>query len=167
MSMQYRFFCVPVTNAGDVETGMNDFLRTVQVITVHRDLICQDNRYYWAVAVEYSMGRERDRRKGEQGKRKIDYKEVLSPEDFALYVKLRDWRKETAAREAVPLYTVFMNEQLAAMVQNRVSTKAGLRSWNNASNCRATANHNNTPGNRNNNIGFRLAFSPAHQISGC
>ncbi len=51
MSMQYRFFCVPVTNAGDVELEMNDFLRTVQVITVHRDLICQENRYYWAVAV--------------------------------------------------------------------------------------------------------------------
>ncbi len=44
-----------------------------------------------------------------------------------MFVKLRDWRKETAVREAVPVYTVFMNEQLAAMVQNKVSTKAGLR----------------------------------------
>lgn len=127
MSMQYRFFCVPVTNAGDVELEMNDFLRTVQVITVHRDLIYQEDRYYWAVAVEYATSRDRDGRKGEQGRRKIDYKEVLSPEDFAVYVKLRDWRKETAVREAVPLYTVFMNEQLAAMVQNKVTTKAGLR----------------------------------------
>jgi superfamily II DNA helicase RecQ len=127
MSMQYRFFCVPVTNADGVETEMNDFLRTVQVITVHRDLISQENRYYWAIAVEYVTGRERDTRKGDQGKKKIDYKEVLAPQEFSVFAKLRDWRKETATREGVPLYTIFMNEQLAAMVQNKVSNKAGLR----------------------------------------
>ena len=57
-------------------------------------------------------------------KKKIEYKEVLSPEDFSIYAKLRDWRKETAAREAVQLYNVFMNEQMAVMVQKRVNSKA-------------------------------------------
>ena len=127
MSLQYRFFCVPVTCAEDVESDLNAFLKTVQVITLHRDLICQEDRFYWAIAVEYTTGRTQGARGGEPGKKKIDYKEVLSPEDFSIFVKLRDWRKEMAVREAVPLYTVFMNDQLAAMVQKKITTKAGLK----------------------------------------
>lgn len=127
MALQYRFFCVPVTNAEDVEADLNTFLRTVQVITLHRDLICQENRFYWAIAVEYAAGQDDKGGKGEPGRKKIDYKEVLTPADFAIFVKLREWRKETATREAVPLYTIFMNDQLAAMVQKKVSSKAGLK----------------------------------------
>ncbi len=81
MSLQYRFFCVPVTCAEEVESELNDFLKTVQVITLHRDMICQEARFYWAIAVEYATGRTRDARGGEPGKKKIDYKEVLSPEE--------------------------------------------------------------------------------------
>ncbi|TLU55447.1 MAG: hypothetical protein FDX02_03150 [Chlorobium sp.] len=34
-------------------------------------------------------------------------------------------------------------------------------SWNNtAGNCRSASRNNNTPDNRNNNIGFRLVFVP-------
>ena len=37
-------------------------------------------------------------------------------------------------------------------------------SWNNnARNCRAANRNRNNPGNRNNNLGFRLALSPAHR----
>ena len=69
---------------------------------------------------------EKDARLGELAKRKIDYKEELSPEDFAVFARLRDWRKETALKEAVQLYTIFMNEQLAAMVSKRAITKNAL-----------------------------------------
>jgi len=51
----------------------------------------------------------------------------LSPENFAIFAKLRDWRKETAAREAIQLYNVFMNDQLAVMVEKKIITKDGLR----------------------------------------
>jgi len=127
MSLQYRFFSIPITCAAEVEGELNTFLRGVQTITIHRELVCQENRFYWAIAVEYMVGNRKDVRKSELTKKKIDYKEVLSPEDFSIFAKLRDWRKETAGREAVQLYTVFMNDQLAAMVQKRVITKTGLR----------------------------------------
>ena len=127
MALQYKFFSIPVTCAEDMEHELNTFLRGIQTITINRELICQENRFYWAIAVEYSTGTKKDVRKSELVKKKIDYKEVLSPEDFSIFATLRDWRKETAGREAVQLYNVFMNEQLAAMVQKRVTTKAGLR----------------------------------------
>ncbi len=43
-----------------------------------------------------------------------------------MFSRLRNARKEIAQSEAVPVYTVFTNEQLARMVQGRVMTKAGL-----------------------------------------
>ena len=40
-------------------------------------------------------------------------------------------------------------------------------SWNNnARNCRVSNRNNNTPDNRNNNLGFRLAASPSRSIDG-
>ena len=48
---------------------------------------------------------------------KVDYREVLSPEQFAAFVKLRALRQAIAKDEAVPVYVIFTNEQLAAMVQ--------------------------------------------------
>jgi len=45
------------------------------------------------------------------------------------------------------------------MGSNRVN-RGG--SWNNnARNCRSANRNNNAPGNRNNNLGFRLALVPA------
>lgn len=47
----------------------------------------------------------------------VDYKEVLSPEDFVTFARLRDIRKELAKTEQVPAYAIFTNEQLAAIAK--------------------------------------------------
>ena len=57
----------------------------------------------------------------------MDYKEVLKPEEFEVFSRLREWRKAAAEKEGVPVYTVLTNEQLAQMVQKKVSTKAALK----------------------------------------
>ena len=36
----------------------------------------------------------------------MDYKEVLKPEEFEVFRRLRDWRKATADKEGVPVYVV-------------------------------------------------------------
>ncbi len=127
MTVQYKFFSIPVGYEADAEAELNNFLRTIRLITIHREFVCQETRAYWAIAVEYMTGDGKAGHKTTSGKKKIDYREVLSPENFAIYAKLRDWRKETAAKEAVQLYNVFMNDQLAVMVGKKITTKAGLR----------------------------------------
>jgi superfamily II DNA helicase RecQ len=57
---------------------------------------------------------------------KVDYKEILSPSDFAVFAKLRDARKEIAQSEAAPVYTIFTNDQLAQMIIARATTRAAL-----------------------------------------
>jgi superfamily II DNA helicase RecQ len=66
-------------------------------------------------------------RPGTGGKPKVDYREVLSPEDFALFSKLREKRRELAQRDGVQVYTIMTNEQLAEMVRLKVNDLAGLR----------------------------------------
>ena len=60
------------------------------------------------------------------GKGRIDYKEVLSEADFTVFAKLRELRKTFAEKEAVPAYSIFTNEQLAAMVTEKPSSLAEL-----------------------------------------
>ena len=129
MTLQYRFFSIPITREQEAEDELNAFLRSVRVAQVQRELVNQADRSHWAVVVEYIMGAQEEgaARRSDPGRgKRVDYKEVLSPADFAVYSRLREWRKATAAAEAVQLYTIFMNEQLAAMVENRVTSREAL-----------------------------------------
>lgn len=105
---------------------MNRFLRSERVLTVHRELVAAAENSFWALAVEYLPG---DQAEAPPGARKVkqDYRESLLPEDFAIFVKLRQWRKERADAEAVPVHTVSTNEQLAEIARRKISSKAGLQ----------------------------------------
>ena len=47
-------------------------------------------------------------------------------EEFDVFSQLRQLRKEMAQAEAVPVYALFTNEQLAQMVQRRCRAKSEL-----------------------------------------
>jgi superfamily II DNA helicase RecQ len=59
-------------------------------------------------------------------KSRIDYREVLSEEDFLVYSQLREWRKIRAGEKSRPVYTLFNNEQLASIATRRPETVAEL-----------------------------------------
>lgn len=122
--MQFQFFTIPASSPDETSEELNRFLRSHRVLTVNREFVADPANPRWCLAVEYLGGEGGSNRTG--GKRSIDYREALTPEDFALYVKLRDWRKSVAEREGVPVYTVFTNDQLAKIAGGRISSKAGL-----------------------------------------
>ena len=124
--MQFHFFRIPVNN-NDVETEeLNRFLSSSRVLAVHREFVLQGESSFWAVAVEYLAGDAAQEKTNFRRKEKIDYKEVLSPPDFAVYVHLRDWRKQIGEKEAVPVYTILTNEQMAEIVRRRCESKTAL-----------------------------------------
>ncbi|HLC15138.1 MAG TPA: HRDC domain-containing protein [Thermodesulfovibrionia bacterium] len=128
MSIQYKFFLIPIKSANDTEPELNKFLRSIRIINVHREFVSQGESSFWSMAVEYLIT-DNDKaaeQSGKTGKSKIDYKEVLSPDDFAIFSKLREWRKKASEEEGAPVYTIFTNEQLAKMVEKKVKTKAAL-----------------------------------------
>ena len=57
---------------------------------------------------------------------RIDYKTILSSDEFTIFSQLRELRKELSQQEGVPVFALFSNEQLAQMVQRRCSSKADL-----------------------------------------
>ena len=121
--MQWSFYRIPVAG-GDAAGEFNHFLRTVRVLTVHREFVSQGESSFWAMAVEYlpSAGTSPVSKKEPPVKSNVDFKSVLAPDDFTLYARLREWRKETGHTEAVPVYTIFTNEQLAEMARRRWTT---------------------------------------------
>ena len=66
---------------------------------------------------------------------KVNYREVLIPEDFAVFAHSQG-EAGIAQADAVPVYTIFTNEQLAQMVQARATTKAAPWSRSRASGTR-------------------------------
>jgi superfamily II DNA helicase RecQ len=48
---------------------------------------------------------------------RVDYREVLQPDEFDRYVRLRELRKQLAEDEAIPPYAIFTNEQLAELAK--------------------------------------------------
>jgi len=51
----------------------------------------------------------------ELGKYRVDYQKLLSEPEFALYVKLRDWRKTQSEEQGVPPFSIFHNATLASI----------------------------------------------------
>jgi len=124
--MQYRFFVIPAKDSLAPSEELNKFLRTHRVLSVQKEFVSQSENSYWAVAVEFID----DQVKDSPGKSRIDYKEVLSPEDFELFSRLRELRKSIADVEGIPPYAVFTNEQLAEMARTKVKTKSDMSKIN-------------------------------------
>lgn len=128
--MQMAFFAIPARGDNGLQEDLNQFLRSHRVLTMHREFVAQGENSFWALAVEYLEGPAPSGPASisERGsKSRVDYKEVLSTDDFAIFAKLRDWRKTTAEQEGIPVYAVLTNEQLAAIATKRPTTAAQLR----------------------------------------
>lgn len=117
--MQYKVFRIPLSEPEHEQEVLNSFLRSHKIIQVRTDLLESEA---YSFLVEYMEN-------GNSGKSKsprIDYREVLPPEQFALFARLREKRKELADEQGVPVYAVFTNEQLAEMAKKPPSSLADL-----------------------------------------
>ena len=122
--MQYAFYLVPAAAPESAAEELNRFLRGHRAVSVTKELVGGRENPAWAFCIEYLERAPLD--SDPRRESMIDYKQVLSPEDFAVFSKLREVRKALAEKAAVPPYAVFTNEQLAAMVQQRVASAAAL-----------------------------------------
>jgi len=127
MTIQYRFFIVPAKTPEHAESDLNQFMRSVRVITTHREFTALGENSFWSLVVEYLSESGGSDPANSINKKRIDYREVLSPADFAVFAQLRDWRKAVATQENIPVYNVLTNEQMAKIIENRTTTLATLK----------------------------------------
>ena len=106
---------------------MNGFLRSHRVLAVKKEFVPDGENSFWTYCVEYldSAGEFGSAAGGRPPK--VDYKEILKPEEFEVFSRLREWRRNVAEKEGVPVYTVLTNDQLAQIVEKNINSKASLR----------------------------------------
>ena len=124
--MRYKFYHIPAMSPDQAEAELNRFCTEHHVLQTEREFVADGSNSYWAICVMYSdnsgsLATSKDARKN-----RVDYKEILSTENFAIFSTLRDLRKQIADREGTPVYNVFTNDQLAEMVQQRITSKTAL-----------------------------------------
>jgi hypothetical protein len=116
--MRIKFFKIPVTYIESAEQALDSFIQSKAITLMERTFVADGENSFWAITVLYNDHLENSK----AIKSKIDYREILSEKDFALFAELRELRKKTAEKNGVPVYAIFTNEQLAEMVRKRVKS---------------------------------------------
>ena len=112
--MQIKVFTIPISDTGEMQTEMNRFLAANRILKIEQYFYQNEKGGYWSFCVRY-LSANLTNLQLLSSKKKIDYKEVLSESEFAIFSKLREGRKIIAANDAVPAYAVFTDEELASI----------------------------------------------------
>ena len=112
--MQFKIFTIPIADDGTATEEMNKFLRSHKVLGVetHCNTSTQGDSG-WHFCVKYLANAQPDEKP--QIVSKVDYKEVLDEKTFAVFSNLREIRKKIAEENAMPVYAIFTNEELAGV----------------------------------------------------
>ena len=125
-NLKFRFFIVPVSNTEPVTQELNSFCSQNRILSFNESFVTDGPNSFWAFSISYldsGNSESLETNQASSKKRSVDYKEVLNETDFAMYAYLRELRKEEAVKHGVPTYILFTNEQLAALVTSKVTTK--------------------------------------------
>ena len=86
--MQFKTFMLPASGSEQTEETLNVFLRTHRIVSVRSEFVSGETPA-WCILVEYVQQNESE----SKSSGKVDYMKILSPEEFALFSKLRNLRK--------------------------------------------------------------------------
>ncbi len=123
--MQIKIFSIPILGGEAVNEDMNAFLRSKKVIQTEQRLIGDGDGALWSFCIKYVEDYSPFLK---SGKEKIDYREVLDVASFERFSKFRETRKQLAATENAPAYTIFTDEELAELSKMEEVTIANMRS---------------------------------------
>lgn len=96
---------------------VTEFCRNKRVLQVESKFFVHEGRPFWSVAVHYEVVL-----RGEEKIRELDDAQRL------LYERLREWRKEKAAKEGIPVYLVATNSQFLQMIRLKCRSLESFKS---------------------------------------
>lgn len=121
--MRFRVFQYPLPTSGAL-VELNSFLGAHRVASVAHHVATTAHGAMLLFVVEVADGPV-PRGPGSPAA-KVDYRETLSPDQFALFTRLRTARKSWADAEGLPVYALFTNAQLAKIAAGSFATAADL-----------------------------------------
>ena len=118
-SMQIKIFDILASAPEQDIEQVNKFIRGHKVVDIDKQFyVSSDNVGHWSLCLTYLEHATPQQQNSQYEKReKIDYKEVLSADDFEKFTRLRSIRKLLAVGDAVPAYAVFTDAELAQIAQ--------------------------------------------------
>ncbi len=116
--MQIKIFDILASaSEQDVEI-VNKFIRGHKVVDIDKQFyVSSDNVAHWSLCITYLAMAYQQQNNQSEKREKVDYKNVLSAEDFEKFTKLRAIRKKLAEDNAIPAYAVFTDSELAQIAQ--------------------------------------------------
>ena len=116
--MDLRIFTLPFDPIleGFPDELVAEFCLNKKVHKLESQFFQQEGRAYWSVAIHYEA-----LAKGEDKTRDLDEYQKL------LYERLREWRKETAHKDGIPVYLIATNQQLVEMIRRKVQTIEAMK----------------------------------------
>ena len=128
--MKLNFFSISSLSPDQGQTALNLFCAQHRVVSVEKQFVALGMESFWSICVTTIEGKWAEPSNENQNLKRdrIDYKEILSEQDFTVFAELRNLRKSLAEQEGVPAYALFTNEQLATMVTQRVQNIVALGS---------------------------------------
>ena len=119
--MTLHWFTISALDPAAGQEALNHHLMTTRASHVEKEFVADGANSCWSVCVSTVDGMAPSAKAGDNARRgkSIDYREVLAPDEFGLYDRLRTLRKGIAEAEGLPPYAMFTNQQLAAMVRRR------------------------------------------------
>lgn len=87
--MPFAFFKVPCDGGDDAARSLNACLASRRVVTVTREFVASGAESFWAFCVEHRSDGGASAPPGRGGGR-IDYREVLPPDQFKRFARLRE-----------------------------------------------------------------------------
>jgi ATP-dependent DNA helicase RecQ len=123
--MKYAVFTVNIKHPDTDE--LNIFLNRHRIVNVSKKFIQDDSSSYWTFLIEYIEKQGMPEKQKAGKKSNIDYREILSEDDFKRFAALRDLRKTVAEKDSIPVYNIFNNAQLAEMVTRNILTLENMR----------------------------------------
>jgi superfamily II DNA helicase RecQ len=116
---QYRSFFVSPFGEAAVCDELNAFLKSHRIVNVEKRLIDGERGTGWLFLVEY--GADNKSQSSASSSPRVDYREILNEQEYALFDKLRQLRKELAEKQGIPVYAIFTNDHLAGMIKNKIT----------------------------------------------
>ncbi len=133
--MQIKTFTVPAFSESGHTDELNRFLRANRILEIKKEFVNGDNGAFWAICVTYlpmmAEGAASSLPFSSAGHReKVDYRNVLSENDFLRFSILRKIRKVLAESDAVPPFAVFTDAELSEVAKLELLTPQAMKKIN-------------------------------------
>ncbi len=126
--MQIKLFTIPILQAEERNEELNKFLRTHKIADIEKQLVQSGSTAYWSFCIQYFTELTESRAENRADNVKIDYREKLSAEEFTIFSKLREIRKAMAIEDAVPVFRIFTDFELAEIARLEEPNANNIRS---------------------------------------